>query len=479
MTDIDARQILATFQRIWGYDRFRPPQAEIVQTLLNEEDALIVMPTGGGKSIAFQLPALLKTGLTLVISPLVALMENQVQELRSKNLPSALLHNEVPRRQRQETLEAIERQTLRLLYLSPETLLSHPIWEKVTLPHVKINGLILDEAHCLTQWGDHFRPTYRRLGAVRPALLQSKPAGTQIAIAAFTATATPTTRQTLTRVLQLQDPQLFLLDPYRQNLDLSTKICISPRCRRHQLLQFLRGKPRQAGLIYTRSRRESENLATWLESLEFRTFAYHAGLSPTRRRELETRWIEGDLPFVVCTSAFGMGINKADVRWIVHYQAPSLLSEYLQEVGRGGRDGGRVDALTFISEPTGWLDNSDKRLQDFFNSQQEKQYQQAWRISRQIPSEGNVQKVSEAFPDGAIALALLHSLDRLEWLDPFHYRLIDRDNAAKFSCKVSGQMFSYLYTHQCRWRFLLGAFGFQERAKDFHCGHCDNCRRRS
>jgi ATP-dependent DNA helicase RecQ len=473
----NSQEILTTFKKIWGYDTFRFPQQEIIQTILAEKDALIVMPTGFGKSLCFQMPALLKTGLTLVISPLVALMENQVQELLEKKLPVALIHNEISRQQRKETLQKIERQTLRLLYLSPETLLGPPVWSKLSLPEVKINALILDEAHCLTQWGDNFRPAYRRLGAVRPALLQSKPTGTQIAIAAFTATANPTTSETLSRILQLEKPQLFLINPYRQNLDLSTQVCISPRCRRHQLLNFLKSKPQQSGLIYTRSRRESENLSAWLQSLNYRTSAYHAGLSPFNRREIEKSWLQGDLTFVVCTSAFGMGINKPDVRWVVHYQTPALLSEYLQEIGRGGRDGGKMQALTLISEPTGWLDNTDKNLQNFFKSQQERQYQQTWQISRQIPLEGSVDKISQEFPNGAIILSLLHSLDRLEWLDPFHYRLISGDHSRKMTLKPKNEMVSYLYTRGCRWHFLLDAFGFQENTQNFRCGHCDNCRR--
>ena len=477
MSSQDPESIQTIFQKIWGYEAFRFPQQQIIETILAAKDALIVMPTGFGKSICFQLPALLKTGLTLVISPLVALMENQVEELLAKKLPVALIHHEIPRQQRKKTLAAIADQTLRLLYLSPETLLSPPLWSKLTLPHVKINALILDEAHCLTQWGDNFRPAYRRLGAVRPALLQSKPAGSQIAIAAFTATANPATRETLTRVLQLEKPQLFLINPYRQNLDLSTKICISPGCRRHQLLNFLTSQPRQSGLIYTRSRRHSENLAAWLQSLHYRTSAYHAGLSPFQRRDIEQNWLRGDLTFVVCTSAFGMGINKPDVRWVVHYQPPALLSEYLQEIGRGGRDGGKMQALTLISEPTGWLDNSDKNQQKFFNSQQERQYRQAWQILAQIPLEGKVEAISAEFPDGALILSLLHSLDRLEWLDPFHYRLIYRHNSAKMTFKPKNEIFPYLYTRRCRWHFLLNAFGFQENADNFRCGHCDNCRR--
>src|SRR6476646_376265 len=193
-----------TLEKVWGYSEFRPPQGEIVQSLLAQRDSLIIMPTGGGKSICFQIPALLQPGLTLVVSPLVALMENQVQELQQRHLPAALLHSELPIRQRKQTLWALEQQKLRLLYLSPETLLSPAVWERLCQPNLKINSLILDEAHCLAQWGDSFRPAYYRLGAVRPALLKTKPPGTKIAIAAFTATADPQAQQTIQRILPLR-----------------------------------------------------------------------------------------------------------------------------------------------------------------------------------------------------------------------------------------------------------------------------------
>jgi ATP-dependent DNA helicase RecQ len=201
----------SAFQKIWGYEDFRPPQGEIIQSLLAKKDALIIMPTGGGKSICFQLPALLQTGLTLVVSPLVALMENQVEELRERNLPAALLHSELPSDKRRITLQALRRQELRLLYLSPETLLSKPVWETLCQPQVVINGLILDEAHCLVQWGETFRPAYRRLGTVRPALLKAKQLGTNIALAAFTATADPLAQTKIREVLQLQEPAVFCL----------------------------------------------------------------------------------------------------------------------------------------------------------------------------------------------------------------------------------------------------------------------------
>jgi ATP-dependent DNA helicase RecQ len=339
----DWQSVLTAFQRIWGYPDFRAPQGEIVQCLLEKRDALVVMPTGGGKSVCFQLPALLSVGLTLVISPLVALMENQVLELQQKQLPAALLHSELPADRRYQILQNLAQ--LRLLYLSPETLLSEPVWAKLTQPHLVINGMILDEAHCLVQWGDTFRPAYRRLGTVRPALLESKPEGSQMAIAAFTATADPAAQQIIQSVLQLQQPQLYRQSPYRPNLNLSVKIAWSPRDRRQKLLKYIQARSKQSGLVYVRTRKAGEELANWLKTQGLATAAYHAGLGAGDRRQLEQQWLDGTLQFVVCTSAFGMGINKSDVRWVVHFHAPVLLSEYVQEVGRAGRDG-RSECLT-------------------------------------------------------------------------------------------------------------------------------------
>lgn len=466
------------FQQIWGYENFRYPQGEIVQCLLSKQDALVIMPTGGGKSICFQLPALLSQGVTLVISPLVALMENQVQELRQRRLPAALLHSELPAHQRRKTLWALENQKLRLLYLSPETLLSPSVWQRLCQPHLIVNGLILDEAHCLTQWGTTFRPTYHRLGSVRPALLQHKPSGTKISIAAFTATADPQAQQIIQTVLQLQQPQTFLQSPYRSNLHLEVKIAWTPRGRRQQLLQFIRTRPKQAGLVYVRTRRDGETLANWLGQQGYRTAAYHAGLSPEERREIEAAWLGGGMTFVVCTSAFGMGINHAHVRWVVHFHVPVLLSEYVQEVGRAGRDGELAEALSLVSEPTGWFDPEDKQRQQFFLNQEHKHRQVAQELVKQIPPQGDVNAVVRQFKDAAIALSLLHSTGRLKWLDPFHYAL-DQSDLLPFSLqgKATQGMTQYLATRQCRWKFILKAFGFSDAAEDLGkgCGHCDRC----
>ena len=475
------KNVRAAFKKIWGYDDFRPPQAEIIRILLEQRDALIVLPTGGGKSICFQLPALLQTGITLVISPLVALMENQVQELRERQLPAALLHSELPTYQRKQTLKALENQQLRLLYLSPETLLSAPVWERLSQPQLKINGLILDEAHCLVQWGDTFRPAYRRLGTIRTTLLKYKPEGTKISIAAFTATADPSAQQIIRKVLQLQQPQLFLISPYRPNLNLKVQTVWTPRGRRQRMLKFIEAKAKQTGLVYVRSRRDSEELTDWFRQLGYATAAYHAGLSAEERREIEASWLGGKTQFVVCTCAFGMGINKPDVRWVVHFQAPQLLSEYIQEVGRGGRDGKPSDALTLISEPTGWLNSEDKQRREFFVAKLRSQYQEAQRLVKKLPVQGEVATVSKQFRNGAVALALLHSAGQLEWLDPFNYRQNKSGKSSSFAQlsrtqqQIQRQMNLYLNTRQCRWKFLLGAFGFSQDANHFRCGHCDNC----
>ncbi|MBD2608145.1 ATP-dependent DNA helicase RecQ [Scytonema hofmannii FACHB-248] len=470
--------VRAAFQKIWGYDDFRPPQGEIIRCLLAEKDALIIMPTGGGKSICFQLPALLQTGLTLVISPLVALMENQVQELRDRNLSAALLHSELPSSQRRTVLQALERQQLRLLYLSPETLLSPPVWERLCQPQLKINGLILDEAHCLVQWGDTFRPAYRRLEAVRPALLKFKPQGTHISVAAFTATADPLAQKTIKEVLKLEKPAFFRVNPYRSNLNPSVRIAWTPRGRKQHLLKFIQERKQEPGLVYVRTRRDSENLAEWLREKGYSTASYHAGLGAEERRAVEGSWLSGKIMFVVCTCAFGMGINKPDVRWVIHFHSPHLLSEYVQEIGRAGRDGKPAQALMLISEPTGWLDPEDKQRQRFFEDQMRSQQQTAQQLIKKLPKKGEVNVIAKQFPDGAIALSLLHSSGQLNWLDPFNYSIEEsKPKQLTTQLHAAKQMNQYLTTKQCRWQFLLNAFGFDKEAENLRCGHCDNCKK--
>lgn len=468
-----------TLQQYWGYDDFRYPQAEVMSAILSGKDCLVVMPTGGGKSLCFQLPALLQDGLTLVISPLVALMENQVQELRSKNLPAGILHSEINKFDRKQTLLALKSQQLRLLYLSPETLLSPPIWQIISNPNIKINGLILDEAHCLAQWGESFRPAYRRLGTIRPCLSHHP---ISFGIASFTATADINTQKTIIQSLQLSNPEKFLISPYRDNLQIQVKTIWTPKGRKQELIKYIQRKYKQSGLIYVRTRKDSEELANLLNEEGYKNQAYHGGLSSHIRRKIENDWLQENIKFVVCTNAFGMGINKSNLRWIFHYQAPLLLSEYIQEIGRGGRDGKLTEAITLISETSGFFNPEDKQRRQYFLHRQIKLYQEAQRFIKQIPKQGNIEALSREFnnPNIQLYLSILNSSQQLQWIDPYHYQLTVNNTQSSIALlierqkKLTQQTFQYLTTKTCRWHFLLLAFGFTPKT-NFRCGKCDNC----
>ncbi len=462
-------------QQYWGYDAFRSNQADIIQTLCDQKDALIVMPTGGGKSLCFQVPALIHPGLTIVVSPLVALMEDQVQALRSRSIAAAAVHYQMPKADRRKCLWQLEKGRLKLLYVSPEMLLSPPIWERLCQPDLVVSSLILDEAHCLTQWGDSFRPSYLRLGAVRSALLQSKPADTKINLAAFTATAEPDVQEAIRQGLQLQNPQTFQTSPYRSNLQLSVKFVFTQSQREQKLKQFIQSQNHTSGIVYVRTRNESERLAAWLEKSGFAVAAYHAGLTTRDRRTIEQQWLSDQLQFVICTNAFGMGVDKASVRWIAHFHAPLELSEYLQEIGRSGRDGAIAQILLLASEPTGWIESSDRQRWQYFAQQQQTLQARALKLVGQLPLRGNVDELRRQHPTIALALALLQTQGKLVWHDPFEFEILGK--LTKTTTRRSmPNMPDYLKAPGCRWRFLLEAFGV-ELAADWTCGQCDRCTR--
>ncbi|MEI6427011.1 MAG: RecQ family ATP-dependent DNA helicase [Pseudanabaena sp. ELA607] len=515
---LSAGDITAQWQQVqqllaakWGYDSLRPAQAEIVDCLLRRQDCLALLPTGGGKSLCFQLPALLQDGLTLVISPLLALMADQVQDLQKRQLGAATLHSNLAQGQRRQVLQDLPH--LRLLYLSPETLLSPPVWQRLCAPDLKINGIMLDEAHCLVQWGDSFRPSYRRLAAVRKALEQAKPTHPPIALAAFTATADPATETELVQALELRQPQRVGLSPYRSNLSLAIATAWSPSDRQRRLWQLIekygikkqeiKGQTNlptstdllQTGLIYVRTRQDTETLTQWLREKFAKhnypnsaalVMAYHAGLAAPERHHIEQQWLQGHCPIVVCTNAFGMGINKPNCRWICHYHKPLSLAEYIQEVGRAGRDGQLAHALMLVSEPTGWIDSSDQQRESFFLQQQQKQKQRAERLLAQLPPQGDYQQVCQGQPDLPLTLAILHRLGQLNWLTPFRYELLhtakEKHQQSKLPPKMTPHspeqavkaMTNYIASRQCRWYALLDAFGFSPEA-NWRCGICDRC----
>ena len=467
LSETDQRRLRETLLAFWGFTQFRPLQAEIVGSILQQQDVLAVLPTGAGKSLCFQLPALAREGLTLVISPLVALMENQATALQAKQVPVALYHSERSREQRRLALGQLERGQLKLLYLSPESLLTPAVWNRLLQTAQPIRSLIVDEAHCITQWGNSFRPVYRRLGAVRAALEPQR-----LSIAAFTATADAATQREIQSVLKLQHPQLYRSSPYRKNLALGVRRVWSPASRRQRLKSFVAAQGQTSGLVYTRSRRDSEELADWLAQQGYSTAAYHAGLSPERRRQIEARWLTGDILCVICTSAFGMGVDKPDCRWVCHFHVPSTLSEYVQEIGRAGRDGQLAQTQLLASEPTGWLDPHDRERRAAFERQLQSQQHLARRLIPKLPQEGTLFDILQQEPQAELALAILHQQRKLVWLDPYRYRLSEAPTPVQ-SSEITLE--DYLATRGCRWQFLLKAFGFERESQNMTCGHCDRC----
>lgn len=470
-----ARQALQTY---WGYGDFRPPQDTVVKALLAQQDAVIVLPTGFGKSVCFQIPAVIGEGLTLIVSPLIALMQDQVQDLWKRRLPAACWHSHTDKALKQRIRTAIRENRLRLLYLSPETLLSPSVWELIRDPQTRLQGLIVDEAHTLVHWGDSFRPDYRRLGCIRRSLGKAFP------VAAFTATADPYTQWVLEQVLELRDPEVVRINPLRRQIRLQVQTVWSQAQRQGVLLGFLRQQLPASGLIYVRTRNDGEELAAWLEQQGYTTAAYHAGISPGRRTELEQAWLQGSLTFLVCTNAFGMGINKPDCRWVLHYHPPLSPTDYIQEVGRAGRDGQPATALMLVCEPTGWLDPSDRQRQDFFLAQRQAIHKQALALLPHLPTRGNYTQLLHQARDPLgfkLALALLHQAGCLHWQDPFHFQIRHRPKTLDppLPAALRSQLRDPLavmhrlsYGRQCRWQVLLEAFGYGAQPP---CGTCDRC----
>ncbi|MES2694231.1 MAG: DNA helicase RecQ [Verrucomicrobiota bacterium] len=324
-------------KRTFGYGSFRPLQREICEASLDGKDVFALLPTGGGKSLCFQVPALARGGLTLVVSPLIALMKDQVDQLQASGVAATFLNSTLDADESRSRLRGLHRNEYRLLYVAPERLMLDG-WAE-NLKKWNVNCLAIDEAHCVSEWGHDFRPEYRQISKLRELL-------PDIPLMALTATATTRVREDIVKHLKLRDPQIFVASFNRPNLTYRVVPKDQPL---KQIIDFIRKREHESGIVYCASRAAAERTAEALAGRGFSARAYHAGLDAAERARNQEQFLRDDTRIICATIAFGMGINKPNVRWVIHHDLPKNIEGYYQETGRAGRDGLPGDCLLLFS----------------------------------------------------------------------------------------------------------------------------------
>lgn len=393
----------------FGYTEFRPGQQKLIDAMLTGRDVLGVMPTGAGKSICYQISAMLLPGLTLVISPLISLMQDQVAALHRAGIASCLINSAQTVQERREAMRLIAEGRCKLIYIAPERLMAPDFCELAA--HLPISMVAVDEAHCISQWGHDFRPSYRKIPQFL-AYLSRRPI-----ISAFTATATAQVREDIVNALQLRTPERLVTSFDRPNLYYEVR---RTHNREEQLLRFLRTQQGNSGIIYCVTRKQTEQLIGILQQYGMSALAYHAGMEPMTRRQVQQQFVSGEVPIIVATNAFGMGIDKPDVRFVVNFGMPRDIESYYQETGRAGRDGAPAHCLLLFDE---------------------KEIQLHQYLIERDPE-------NPALTDEEVAWLKQQNLARLK------------------------QMKQYVFTETCLRQYILRYFG--QESPDF-CGKCGNC----
>ncbi len=386
-------------KEVFGYDEFRENQLDIINSTLNKEDAIVVMPTGSGKSLCYQIPSLIFDGLTVVVSPLISLMKDQVEQLREVGIKAVFLNSSLTYEAYEENIQTIRNNSSRLLYVAPETLFQPRILD--LLDSIKVDCFTIDEAHCISEWGHDFRPEYRKLSQIREDFPDS-------VFTAFTATATPIVQKDMIRSLNLNEAKQFISSFDRKNLFLEVVNKNDPLT---QTVDFINRFPNQSGLIYCFSRRQVDELYQTLNENGYSVKPYHAGLSDIVRHKNQELFIRDDIQIIVATIAFGMGINKPNIRFVVHYDVPKNIESYYQQIGRAGRDGLNSHCLLLFGY-------------------------------------GDIGKIKYFFKDKT-------------------------DNELKIAYNQLDSILNFSETEECRRKPLLNYFG--EEYEQDNCKMCDNC----
>ena len=335
-TNTPIRSPQAVLKQVFGYSEFRDGQHAIIAAALDGQDSLVLLPTGGGKSLCYQVPALILDGVTVVISPLISLMQDQVAQLRALGVQAAYINNSLPFEEQQAVYQQLHYGQIKLLYVAPEKVLQHDFLER--LSHLKLALFAIDEAHCVSHWGHDFRPHYCRLNELKQRFMH-------VPMMALTATADKATRYDIIEQLQLNHPYVHTGSFDRPNIRYTIEEKFKPMV---QLLRYLKEQQNQSGIIYCTSRKRVDDVAEKLADAGFNAAAYHAGMSNEQRQFVQSGFARDDIQIVVATVAFGMGINKPNVRFVVHYDIPKSIEAYYQETGRAGRDGLAAEAIMYF-----------------------------------------------------------------------------------------------------------------------------------
>lgn len=474
-------------EKYFGFREFREPQGEVISGILNGEDVFVVMPTGGGKSLCYQLPALLLDGVTVVVSPLIALMKDQVDALVARGLSATLINSTISLAEQHHRIRLMRDGEFKLVYIAPERFRSRSFLE--ALGQVTIALFAVDEAHCISQWGHDFRPDYFRLSSVLEVLGRPQ-------VAAFTATATPEVRTDIVKRLGLENPNVFVAGFARPNLRF-TVTATEKESEKYDRLRDLVRRHR-TGIVYCATRKRVDQVSEYLKSWDVRAVSYHGGIDDAARTEAQNQFTQNNCDVVVATNAFGMGIDRADLRFVVHFEIPGSLEAYYQEAGRAGRDGEPAECELLFNY-------ADTRIQDFFingSNPSVELIRNVYLLLRNLANEeGELvrslqdlaarldQENNEMAVHSAITILDRHGvIDRYDIpgkrirgtrllkrdLQPFQLPIDTgalREKEKRDRAKLKA-MVDYAYGRDCRQKIILRYFGDNEFE---NCGACDRC----